>query len=250
MQITKLSIVKFLLDLLFPAKCLGCGERPVSVQRDGSEEWICNSCFDGIKLKTGFECAFCLSRTVNGETCPFCKKENWLDYLWIAANYDDSVVKRALWAFKYKFISSLKFPLGRLVLKFLREKKKDEFIKNYREQILMIPVPLHRLRLNWRSYNQSELLARELALVLDIETDAGVLVRTQNKKPQMEIKGREERVANAKGIFVCGMPEKVKGKVVILIDDITTTASTLNECARALKQAGTEKVIGLVVARG
>ena len=179
MKLAKLSIIKFFLGLLFPTKCLRCGKKQ-------EEEWICRFCFDSIKLKTGFECAFCLSRTVNGETCPFCRKDHFLDFLWVTASYEESSVKRLLWAFKYKFIFSLKFPLSRLLLKFLREKKKDEFIKNYRGQILMLPVPLHRLRFNWRSYNQSELLAQEVAAVLGIEVAADVLIRTQNKKPQME----------------------------------------------------------------
>jgi len=187
---------------------------------------------------------------LNGETCPFCKRDNWLDYLWVAANYDNALIKRALWAFKYKFISSLKLPFSRLLLKFLYEKNKDKFIESYRQQIVMLPVPLHRRRFNWRSYNQSELVAQELASILGVKVDVNVLIRTQNKKPQMEIKGKEERIANAKGIFACRLPKKIKNKTVILVDDVTTTASTLNECARVLKQSGAKKVIGLVVARG
>lgn len=239
----KLSIADFFLDLIFPVKCLGCGQKE-------EKEHICSYCFENIKLKIGFECAFCLSRTLNGETCPFCAREHWLDYLWVAADYQDSAVKRAIWAFKYKFISSLKFPLTGLLLKFLKEKKKDELLKNYRQDILIVPVPLHRLRLNWRSYNQSELLALELGKELGIAVDESVLVRTENKKPQAEVEDKEKRVSNAVGVFACFNPEKITDRTVLLVDDVATTASTLDECAKVLKESGARKVIGLVVARG
>ncbi len=249
----KLSIIediyRFTLDLLFPIRCLGCNQISQKSQ-DTRENWVCHSCFEKIKLKIGFECAFCSSRTLNGETCPFCRRENWLDYLWAATNYSDPLIKKILWAYKYKFIYSLKFPLSRLLLKFLKEKQRDKFIENYRGQLLMLPVPIHRLRLNWRSYNQSELITQELAEVLGITTTANTLARFKKRKPQAEIQNKEERVENTKGIFACIQPDKVKDKTIILVDDVTTTGSTLNECAKVLKQAGAKKVIGLVVAKG
>lgn len=245
----KLSIAKFLLDLLFPIRCLGCNQISLG-HKDNGENWVCRPCFEKIKLKIEFECAFCSSRTLNGETCPFCRKENSLDYLWAAANYSDPLVKKILWAYKYKFIHPLKFPLSRLLLKFLKEKQRDKFIENYRQQILVLPVPIHRLRLNWRSYNQSELIAQELSRALGIATAADVLVRPKKRKPQAEIKDKEKRIENTRGIFACVKPDKVKDKTIVLIDDVTTTGSTLNECARVLKEAGAKKVIGLVVAKG
>ncbi len=249
MKLNELSITKLFLDLIFPIRCLGCNE--TSLKRESDEEdWICRSCFEKIKLKIAFECAFCSSRTLNGETCPFCRKENSLDYLWAAANYSNPLVKKILWAFKYKFIRSLKLPLSRLLLKFLKEKQRDQFVENYREQILMLPVPIHRLRFNWRSYNQSELMARELAQALNVEASSEALVRLKKRKPQAEIKNKEERVKNTKGIFACIRPDKVEDKTIVLVDDVTTTGSTLNECAKVLKEAGAKKVIGLVVAKG
>ena len=155
-----------------------------------------------------------------------------------------------LWAYKYKFIRELRTPLSRLLLKFLEEKGGNKFIENHARQLLLVPMPIHRLRLNWRSYNQSELVARELADKTKLEIAPDLLIRVKNKKPQAEIKNKEERNANVEGIFYCPTPERVRNKIILLIDDVATTGSTLNQAAKTLKQAGALKVIGLVVAKG
>ncbi|MBI2676789.1 MAG: ComF family protein [Candidatus Yanofskybacteria bacterium] len=250
MKLCKLSIESlkdFLFDLLFPIHCLGC--RQIQNASD-PDKHLCRLCFEKINLRKGFECAFCSSPASQGETCPFCKKNHYLDFIWIAASYEEPLVKKMLWALKYKFIVSAKKPLGKLLIKFLKEKNKDRFFDSYRSEVVLIPLPLHRLRLNWRSYNQSELLAEELAGEFKLEIAVGVLERTKNKKPQAEIENKEERIKNTEGIFVCPRPEKIKNKTVVLVDDIATTGATLDECARILKEAGAKKVIGLVVAKG
>ena len=236
-----MQLLKIIHDLLFPIKCLDCGK---------FGEFICNSCFRKIELKKGFECAFCSSRTLSGEICPFCRNDSWLDYFWAAADYSNPLVKKMLWAYKYKFIRELRTPLSRLLLKFLEEKEKNKFIENHAGQLVLIPVPIHRLRLNWRSYNQSELIAQELAEKIKLEIAADVLLRVKNKKPQAEIKNKEERSANIEGIFYCPTPERVNNKIILLVDDVATTGSTLNQAAKTLRQAGALKVIGLVVAKG
>jgi len=236
-----MQLLKIIHDLLFPIKCLGCGK---------FQEFVCSFCFEKIELKKGFECAFCSSRTLNGEICPFCRNDSWLDYFWTAADYSNPLVKKMLWAYKYKFVRELRTPLSRLLLKFLEEKEKNKFVENHAGQLLLVPMPIHRLRLNWRSYNQSELIAQELAEKIKLEIAADVLLRVKNKKPQAEIKNKEERSANIEGIFYCPTPERVNNKIILLVDDVATTGSTLNQAAKTLRQAGALKVIGLVVAKG
>ncbi|MBI2057692.1 MAG: ComF family protein [Candidatus Yanofskybacteria bacterium] len=250
MKLLKLSIASlkdFFFDLFFPIHCLGCNK----IQNaDDPDKYSCQPCFQRINIRKGFECAFCASPTSQGETCPFCRKDHFLDFIWIAASYEEPLVKKMLWALKYKFISSTKAPLGRLLIRFLKQKNKDRFFDSYRSEIVLVPLPLHRLRLNWRSYNQSELLADELAGEFKLEIAVDVLDRIKSKKPQAEIENKEERIKNTEGIFICRQPEKIKNKTILLVDDITTTGATLDECARILKEAGAEKVIGLVVAKG
>lgn len=246
----KLSIEssrQFFLDLFFPIRCLNCQKLQNGVDPD---RYLCRDCFEKVEFKIEHECAFCNSRSQNGATCPFCRRERSLDYLWVATNYENKIIKKTLWAYKYKFISDLKIPLSRLLVKFLKQKSLDKVLANYRSVIKTLPIPLHPRRLNWRSYNQAELLAREISREFNLEIESGVLARRQNKKAQAEIENKEERWANASGIFSCLSAEKIKNKTILLIDDIATTGSTLDEAAKILKENGAEKVIGLVVAKG
>ena len=112
---------------------------------------------------------------------------------------------------------------------------------------LLVPVPLHPKRLMWRGYNQSLELVRPLARALDRPVRANALCRIRNTPPQTNL-NRGERVHNLKGAFEAD-PDAVRGLHVLLTDDVCTTGTTLEECAKALKRAGAAKVDGLVLAK-
>lgn len=116
------------------------------------------------------------------------------------------------------------------------------------EAELFVPVPLHRKKYKQRGYNQSELLARELARLQEKPLDTQSLIRTRNTPSQTNF-GREGRLTNMSGAFTCVNPAAVKGKVILLIDDVATTGATLEGCAEALKAAGAKKVIAYTFAR-
>ena len=113
---------------------------------------------------------------------------------------------------------------------------------------ILIPVPLHYTRLIKRRYNQSSLLAKELGKLNGLPVDNFTLAKKRKTRPQVEFSGKE-RVKNVKGAFSVQNPENIKGKHVVLIDDVLTTGSTLKECALALKAAGAKSVDALTVAR-
>jgi len=113
---------------------------------------------------------------------------------------------------------------------------------------LIIPVPLHRRRLKERGFNQSVILAREVARAHSIHLDFETLKRTIHTKPQTGL-GRKQRSANVKGAFEVADRERVKGERVVLIDDVYTTGSTVRECARVLVKNGVEEVAVLTLAR-
>jgi len=123
-------------------------------------------------------------------------------------------------------------------------------METYCQQILVIPIPLYRRRLNWRSYNQSELLAEELAKEFNLKIDKNILKREKYQIPQAELKDKAKRIENSKNIFSCRERQKIAGQTIILVDDVATTGSTLDEGAKVLKESGAEKVIGLVIAKG
>lgn len=118
------------------------------------------------------------------------------------------------------------------------------------EDRVVIPVPLHLKRFRWRGFNQSELLAENIASHFNFPLKKSALLRIKNNIPQADIKERRERLENIRGAFSCVDSEIVKGKRVILIDDVCTTSGTMSECAKILKFSGAKEVWGVVAARG
>ena len=113
---------------------------------------------------------------------------------------------------------------------------------------VLIPVPLHSKKYRKRGYNQSELLAKSLGEKLFISVDCNSLIRKKDTPSQTGF-GRVERMENMKDAFDCIENQRVKGKTVILIDDVATTGATLEACAVALRKAGAKKVMAYTLAR-
>ena len=120
---------------------------------------------------------------------------------------------------------------------------------------LIVPVPLHALRQRERGFNQAELLAAGLVRALKerkgsqaLRISGGYLRRVRATPPQTGLSPAARR-ENLRGAFEAGPGAKIRGRTVVVIDDVMTTGSTLSACARALKRAGAQTVIGLTLAR-
>jgi ComF family protein len=113
---------------------------------------------------------------------------------------------------------------------------------------MIVPVPLHRVRLFTRRYNQSALLAQHIARQSGLPFYPRLIKRLRNSAPQASL-SRSSRLTNVKGIFTVLPPYDVGGKHVVLVDDVMTTGATVRECAKALKKAGAASVRVLVLAR-
>jgi ComF family protein len=135
--------------------------------------------------------------------------------------------------------------LGQILAESLRS---DPELAPLVEVDYVVPVPLHWLRAWWRGFNQSELLAQSICREWGLESGNGVLRRIRNDRKQVGLSGRR-RWENVKGAFVVTRPEEVKGKRILLVDDVMTTGATLSECARVLKKAGAKTVCGLTLTR-
>lgn len=235
------KIFIFILDLLFPIKCLGCGtESPV---------FVCDKCLKKITLLREQTCPICEQISLRGKTCDQCKKQNTLDGLIVATHYNDPLVKKAIKTFKFLLVQSLREQLARLISNQLDQNPIP------REIDFIVPVPLHKKRLKWRGFNQAELLAEKISEHLStlnkrVPIGKNILVRTKNTKAQSKIPDYETRGMNMKKAFLCPDPNSVKQKNILLIDDVCSTCFTLNECAKTLKNAGAFTVWGCVVARG
>ena len=113
---------------------------------------------------------------------------------------------------------------------------------------LIIPIPLHPKKLRERGFNQSLVLGREIAKKFSIPIDFDTLIRKNDTKPQVNL-GRSERMKNVKGAFMVRQKERIEGERILLVDDVYTTGSTVNECARVLRAAKASDVAVLTLAR-
>lgn len=229
----------WLLDILFPVRCINCHEYG---------NYLCKRCLGQIVVNKNFQCIGCKRLVSLGQTCILCRKSNSVDRLLIVTDYKNPVVEKILKFFKYQFIEELKIPIffvTKKYFKWLGHKKIDIFKNNP----ILVPIPLSRRRLNWRGFNQAEIVTRNLAGYFNMQARTDILVRIRNSIPQADINSKEERVKNAQKLFLCNS-DNVSGREAILIDDICTTGATLNECAKALKEKGVLRVTALVIARG
>ncbi|HHE67490.1 MAG TPA: ComF family protein [Candidatus Parcubacteria bacterium] len=237
-----LKIKNFLLDLFFPSFCLNC-------QREGS--FFCQDCLSLIETSRAQYCPFCKKpKIVSGEIkCLFCQKNKSLDSLFAAASYQNPLLKRAIFLLKYKpFVKELAKPLSFLIIKhFQLLDYPPSFLRN-KNGFVLIAVPLSKKKLKKRGFNQSEEIAKELSRFLEIPLYNKVLLKTRETLSQTGL-NKEERIKNVEGAFLVQNKEKIENKKVLLVDDVFTTGATMEECAKVLKKAGAERVIGVALAR-
>lgn len=232
------EIKRMALDFLFPQKCVGCGK---------GGNLICPSCENSLPVVAPPICPLCGRPQASGVICPGC-------IAWLApatgseqANIDgirapyrfEGTVRQAVHQLKYKNIRTLAPPLARLL--------KNYLVIHPIHADVIIPVPLHPKRLRERGYNQSALLATELGKLTGLPVVADCLVRQSHNSPQAKTATVEERRKNVAGAFICN--DALRGKKVLVIDDVSTSGATLNACAAALKAGGAAEVWGLTVAR-
>jgi len=235
------QVQNWLSDLFFPKRCVNCSK---------FGDYVCRGCLGAIPIKKTFECIGCKRNTPFGQTCFLCAKTNPINQLLIVADYKNRLVEKTIKFFKYKFISDLEQPLSVLIKKYLKWLTLDKKFNIFGANPLLVFVPLHPRRLNWRGFNQSELLVKDIADTFQMEMADDLIERTVSTIPQADIKEREERLKNLNGIFRIKNKDRIVGREILLIDDVCTTGATLNECAKTLKAGGASRVVALVVARG
>ena len=120
----------------------------------------------------------------------------------------------------------------------LKNKKFFSILKSYDT---IIPVPISKKRRKERGYNQSELIAKEMAKNLGIEYNTDCLIKVKNIVEQSKL-NKEERQKNIQGVYELHKQNKLQNKKILLIDDIYTTGSTVNECCKILKQASPKQI--------
>lgn len=227
-----------ILDFFFPPLCVGC-------RKEGN--FLCSVCFDRIRLKPEQVCPVCkkvssVAKTHRG----ICEKKTALSGLLVAATYHENpALEKAIKRLKYHYSRELSEQLGTMLV--------NTLLTNHfpLKDVVVVAIPLHKKREKWRGFNQAGLLADKVHTNLNMPL-LPILKRSKNTKQQATLH-RHERIMNLKQAFLVDQhvfTPALLSKTILLLDDVSSTLSTLNEAAVVLKQAGFGKVWGVVLARG
>lgn len=213
-------IRNFILDILFPIKCIGC---------DIKDEILCDNCIFEIH-----------------------SAEREMDKdISAVFDYRDKIIKKAIWELKYYNKRYLGEKLGKILYESLIEDISDIKIRVSGRSIFVIPVPISKNKTKLRGYNQSLAIAKGFcnqAKLGIFELKNKIVFKKIDTIPQARLTTRKKRLENIKNAFEIKNKNEVFGRTIIVIDDVTTTGGTINEMIRILKDAGAKQVVGFAIA--
>lgn len=230
------NIFKNLIELVFPSNCFGCETEGV---------WLCDKCLDLIQICDTACCFWCNSKNLRGNICSSCKRISNLSSLYSITVYQNPIFQKMLHNLKYNFASSTIDSFAMLLDKYFSLNKLPDLPKDS----VLIPIPLHKKRLAERGFNQSELIAREIEKIIHLDIDSTLLTRIKNTKSQMTL-NKSDRIINMENSFACINSDKIRGKNIVLIDDVLTTGETIKEATQVLLKSGCASVSAIVMAKG
>ncbi|MCL2662167.1 MAG: ComF family protein [Oscillospiraceae bacterium] len=220
-----MSFIFKILDLLFPPKCVFCAK----VLNKSDDGW-CDKCTESLPYTDNLG-------KQDGDVFDFC----------VSPLYYTGTVRRSLLRYKFKNASYYSSTYRKVLADCIRELR-DNNSSDAAYDIISW-VPLSKKRERKRGYDQAMLLANETAFELgDVAVET--LKKAIDVQPQSELGDKAERSVNNKGAYVVSDSELISGKRILLIDDIVTTGSTFDECARVLLSSGAKSVICATLARG
>ncbi|MBN2412007.1 ComF family protein [candidate division KSB1 bacterium] len=218
-----------ILDFIFPPLCVLCDSTVYSGNR-----LLCENC----------------RRKLPGISKPLLSAEElihppdppiWFDKTLALFEYN-SDVQKLIHLCKYKNMPKFSLYFGELLGQAILQQPELNDVD------MLVPVPLHISRYRERGYNQSAELAKTISKIMGAPVYKNILKRTNYTPPQAGLK-REERVKNLLGAFTVKDSTKIKDSCVAVVDDVMTTGTTVNECARVLRAAGAKRVVILSVTR-
>ncbi|MCL2789459.1 MAG: ComF family protein [Desulfobulbus sp.] len=233
------TFVEALEDLLFPPHCLGCGQRLTTSR----PPLLCPHCVTELAFLHSPLCSCC--------GLPFASGTDHLCGDCLAGLHVFDLARSLL---QYRppasdLILSLKFTGSLSGLATLRALlAHDGFLAAFGEPDLLLPIPLHRGRLRARGFNQALVIARECLPQWRGKIEPDLLLRHRPAIPQALLSGKKRR-GNLGNAFSLAQRSRVVGAKILLVDDVYTTGTTVNECSRVLRKAGAERIEILTVAR-
>lgn len=231
------QVLNFLLGIIFPPVCLNCKRRLPG----NNLLVICKECFDQIEINNGFYCPKC-KRRIPEEKNSCHGEEKFV--LAAATSYENSVVRELIHGLKYNSIKNAAEPLAEILKLYLQKISTHKKLPS-----VVIPVPLYPTRQKKRKFNQSSVIAQNIKGFLEATIEDDAISRIKNTQSQIKSRNLEERENNVRNCFRVENVQKIKGRDIILLDDVYTSGATIKEAVRVLKDAGVKKIIALVVAK-
>lgn len=212
-------MLDYILDLIYPNVCGFCNTI--------NKESLCNNCEERINQKL-----LCNIDNYENDNTKYFSNHIYL------FKYSDEIRSKIL---DYKFNDKpyIYKTFAKIIIK---NEKICGFLRKYD---IIIPIPIHKKRKSIRGYNQSELISKEIVKkITNLKIETNIIIKNKNTMPQ-SVLNRKERNENVKNVYIIKNTEKINNKKVLLLDDIYTTGSTVNECSKLLKLNGA-KEIGII----
>lgn len=224
-------------DFLFPKLCIGC---------NALGSYICINCQHKLKFVEKDSCIYCGRNTYMGLTHQGCKKKNGIDGMIIFYHYN-FFMQKIIKQIKYRSSTDIFNEFCQIVQPEIQ--KKLLFYKQISKNGLLQPVPLHRAKLNSRGFNQAFLIGEFFNTILKFPM-IDHFERVKNTTSQAELKQRKKRYQNIRGAFKQKIKTNIKGKTIVIVDDVVTTSFTLLELAKRIKQGEAYNVFAIALAKG
>ena len=213
-----MKVINKIINIFYPRICGICGEKI-------NERYTCRKCLNIIEYYQEMV------------VIPASIENKWYDKLFSALRYD-GIFKSKMLSYKFHDCKYLGISFAEILARLIKKYSIDADI--------IIAVPISKERLRERGYNQSAIIAKKVAEFTNIKYKEDILIKSKNNLRQSELT-LNERKENVKEAYSIKNIEQLKAKKIILIDDIFTTGSTLNECSKVLKENGAGKVIAITV---
>ncbi len=227
--------------ILFPSFCRLCHR----LLDQPGERVICHQCWHQINQPSSPYCQICgrfMERRQGADICTDCQQTKWSFSLHRSCFRYEGLIKEIILLYKYGRFRILGRDLANLILLFLVDNSIWDGLE------VVVPVPLQARRQKERGFNQAEVIARYIGKTKGLPIASRAIIKIKDTPPQASLEAKLRR-ENVKGAYKIGQKDKIRNKIVLLVDDVFTTGSTIEECSRILKEAGAREIRAITVAQ-
>lgn len=237
-----MGVIDYILKLIFPDRCIFCG-KPTKLYSDNPN--VCESCAENVHEIYIENCIKC-GKKLENHSNPYCSECQSMSYICTdgVSVFHYNNIRKAIFHFKYSGYKTDGLILGKYMADCLTSCNN----KNFLNVDVIVPVPISGRKEKKRGFNQTAIIAERLDTELGINCCKDMLRRVKDTVPQSKLTGTERKY-NVMNVFEFNDNYSVEGKNILLVDDIFTTGSTIEECARTLLCAGADKVYFVTLAR-